>query len=302
MFTPTQKQMMLKLFSMFVVVRGFNLALIVIAQYITAIFIMAPPSQSLSQILLDRSLFALILATVGAIASGYIINNFYDSEKDSINRPHKSTLEQYVSQNTKLILYFIINFIVVVIASYVSFRSVLFFSIYIFAIWFYSHKIKKMPIIGNLVSAILTITPFFAIFLYYKNYSGLIFIFGFYLFLILSMRELVKDLENLKGDFSLEYKTIPVVYGEKIAKIMIVVLVTVNILVTGYLVKSYDLGRMDYFFYGSVSLLCIVTILVFLAKNQRQYVHIHNLLKLLILLGVFSIILLNPMLILSKLL
>ena len=302
MFTPAQKQMMLKLFSMFVVVRGFNLALIVIAQYITAIFIMAPPSQSLSQILLDRSLFALILATVGAIASGYIINNFYDSEKDSINRPHKSTLEQYVSQNTKLLLYFIINFIVVVLASYVSFRSVLFFSIYIFAIWFYSHKIKKMPIIGNLVSAILTITPFFAIFLYYKNYSGLIFIFGFYLFLILSMRELVKDLENLKGDFSLEYKTIPVVYGEKIAKIMIVVLVTVNILVTGYLVKSYDLGRMDYFFYGSVSLLCIVTILVFLAKNQRQYVHIHNLLKLLILLGVFSIILLNPMLILSKLL
>lgn len=302
MFTPAQKQMMLKLFSMFVVVRGFNLALIVIAQYITAIFIMAPPSQSLSQILLDRSLFALILATVGAIASGYIINNFYDSEKDSINRPHKSTLEQYVSQNTKLILYFIINFIVVVIASYVSFRSVLFFSIYIFAIWFYSHKIKKMPIIGNLVSAILTITPFFAIFLYYKNYSGLIFIFGFYLFLILSMRELVKDLENLKGDFSLEYKTIPVVYGEKIAKIMIVVLITVNILVTGYLVKSYDLGRMDYFFYGSVSLLCIVTLLVFLAKNQRQYVHIHNLLKLLILLGVFSIILLNPMLILSKLL
>ena len=302
MFTPAQKQMMLKLFSMFVVVRGFNLALIVIAQYITAIFIMAPSSQSLSQILLDRSLFALILATVGAIASGYIINNFYDSEKDSINRPHKSTLEQYVSQNTKLILYFIINFIVVVIASYVSFRSVLFFSIYIFAIWFYSHKIKKMPIIGNLVSAILTITPFFAIFLYYKNYSGLIFIFGFYLFLILSMRELVKDLENLKGDFSLEYKTIPVVYGEKIAKIMIVVLITVNILVTGFLVKSYDLGRMDYFFYGSVSLLCIVTLLVFLAKNQRQYVHIHNLLKLLILLGVFSIILLNPMLILSKLL
>ena len=133
MFTPIQKQMMLKLFSMFVVVRGFNLALIVIAQYITAVFIMAPPSQSLSEILFDRPLFALIFATVGAIASGYIINNFYDSEKDSINRPRKSTLEQYVSQNTKLVLYFIINFIVVFIASYVSFRSVLFFSIYIFA-------------------------------------------------------------------------------------------------------------------------------------------------------------------------
>ena len=302
MVTPIQKQIILKLFSMFVVVRGFNLALIVIAQYITAVFIMAPSSQSLSEILFDHSLFALILATVGAIGSGYIINNFYDSEKDSINRPRKSTLEQYVSQNTKLILYFIINFIVVIIASYVSFRSVLFFSFYIFSIWFYSHKIKKRPIIGNLISAILTITPFFAIFLYYKNYSGLIFVFGFYLFLILAMRELVKDLENLKGDLTLDYKTVPVVYGEKTAKIMIALLVMMNILVTAYLVSTYDLGKMDYFFYGSMSLLSVVVILIYKAKSQRQFVWVHNLLRLLILLGVFSIVLLNPSLILSKLL
>ena len=159
-----------------------------------------------------------------------------------------------------------------------------------------------MPIIGNLISAILTITPFFAIFLYYKNFSGLIFVFGFYLFLILSMRELVKDLENLKGDLTLDYKTIPVVYGEKTAKIMITFLVMVNVLVTIYLLNTYDLGRMNYFFYGSVSLLFIVVFLVVLSKSQRQYVRIHNLLKLLILLGVFSITLLNPSLILSKLL
>jgi 4-hydroxybenzoate polyprenyltransferase len=301
MFTPIQKQVMLKLFSMFVVVRGFNLVLIVFAQYITAIFIMAP-NQSLSEVIFDRPLFALILATVGAIASGYIINNFYDTEKDIINRPHQSILEQYVSQNTKLVLYFIINFIVVVVASYVSFRSVLFFSVYIFAIWFYSHKIKKKPIIGNLISAILTITPFFAIFLYYKNYSGLIFVFGFYLFLVLSMRELVKDLENLKGDLTLNYKTIPVVYGEKVAKLMVVILVTINILITWYLLTTFDLGIMDYFFYLSVSLLSVVVVLVFLAQHQQQYMRIHYLLKLLILLGVFSIILLNPSLILSKLL
>ena len=244
----------------------------------------------------------MILATVGAIASGYIINNFYDTEKDVINRPHQSILEQYVSQNTKLILYFIINFIVVIIASYVSFRSVLFFSVYIFAIWFYSHKIKKRPIIGNLISAILTITPFFAIFLYYKNYSGLIFVFGFYLFLVLSMRELVKDLENLKGDLTLNYKTIPVVYGEKIAKIMVVILVTINILVTWYLVSTYDLGKMDYFFYVSISLLSVVVAFLFSAQHQQQYMRIHILLKLLVLLGVFSIILLNPSLILSKIL
>ena len=301
MFTKAQKQLILKLFSLFVVVRGFNLAMILVAQYITAIFIMSP-SQSLSEVLLDRSLFVLIVATVLSIASGYIINNFYDAEKDSINRPQQVTLEKLVSQNTKLMVYFILNLLVVIIASYVSFRAVLFFSVYIFAIWFYSHKIKKRPIIGNLVSAVLTITPFFAIFLYYKNFSSLIFVFGFYLFLILSMRELVKDLSNLKGDLVLNYKTIPVIYGEIYAKFMILFLVLANISVTSFLLLSYDLGRMDSFFYFSIILLFLVLLLLFKAHKYQQYSRIHSLLKLLVLLGVFSIMLLNPSLILSKIL
>ena len=301
MFTKVQKQLILKLFSMFVVVRGFNLAMIVVAQYITAIFIMAP-NQSLSEVLLDRTLFALILASVAAIASGYIINNFYDSEKDSINRPQQVSVEKMVSQNTKLILYFILNISVIIAASYVSFRAVLFFSLYIFAIWFYSHKIKKRPVVGNLTSAILTITPFFAIFLYYKNFSSLIFVFGFYLFLVLSMRELIKDLQNLKGDLLQNYKTIPVVYGEKYAKLMIIVLVVCNVSVTIFLLKSYTLERMDYFFYTSISLLFVVLLLLPKAQSRQQYSRIHILLKLLVLLGVFSIVLLNPSLILSKIL
>ena len=286
---------------MFVVVRGFNLAMIVVAQYITAIFIMAP-NQSLSEVLLDRTLFALILASVAAIASGYIINNFYDSEKDIINRPQQVSVEKMVSQNTKLILYFILNISVIIAASYVSFRAVLFFSVYIFAIWFYSHKIKKRPVVGNLTSAILTITPFFAIFLYYKNFSSLIFVFGFYLFLVLSMRELIKDLQNLKGDLLQNYKTIPVVYGEKYAKLMIIVLVVCNVSVTIFLLKSYALERMDYFFYTSISLLFVVLLLLPKAQSRQQYSRIHILLKLLVLLGVFSIVLLNPSLILSKIL
>ncbi len=286
---------------MFVVVRGFNLAMIVVAQYVTAIFIMAP-NQSLSEVLLDRTLFALILASVAAIASGYIINNFYDSEKDSINRPHQVSVEKMVSQNTKLILYFILNISVIIAASYVSFRAVLFFSLYIFAIWFYSHKIKKRPVVGNLTSAILTITPFFAIFLYYKNFNSLIFVFGFYLFLVLSMRELIKDLQNLKGDLLQNYKTIPVVYGEKYAKLMIIVLVVCNVSVTIFLLKSYALERMDYFFYTSISLLFVVLLLLPKAQSRQQYSRIHILLKLLVLLGVFSIVLLNPSLILSKIL
>ena len=180
--------------------------------FAVSIFILSPNSAVLD-VLLDLYLFAIVLATLGAVASGYIINNFYDQEKDLINRPQKFILDQIVSQQTKLKLYFVLNFLVLLAASAISFRAVLFFVCYIFSIWFYSHKIKKMPIVGNLTSALLSIVPFFAIFLYFQNYNQLIFVFGFYLFLILAMRELVKDLENIKGDLAMNYQTVPVIYG-----------------------------------------------------------------------------------------
>src|SRR6056300_816404 len=166
MLSRRQKYILLKFFSMFSVVRGYNILVIVVAQYLASIYIMAH-DLPLKQVLFDVNLLMLVLSSAATIAGGYIINNFYDSEKDLINRPQKSMLDRLVSQNTKLSFYFVLNFLAVILSSYVSFRAVVFFSVYVFAIWFYSHKLKKMPFIGNLTSAVLTITPFFAVFIYY---------------------------------------------------------------------------------------------------------------------------------------
>ena len=130
--------MLLKFFSMFSVVRGYNILIVIIAQYLTSIYILAY-DWSLRDVIFDLNLFFLVLASAATIAGGYIINNFYDSEKDLINRPIKSMLDVFVSQKTKLSLYFTLNFLAAVMASYVSFRAVVFFSLYIFGIWLYSH-------------------------------------------------------------------------------------------------------------------------------------------------------------------
>ena len=290
---------LLKLLSIFSVVRGYNIALIVLAQYLTSIFILSPNSAVLD-VLLDLYLFAIVLATLGAVASGYIINNFYDQEKDLINRPQKFILDQIVSQQTKLKLYFVLNFLVLLVSSVISFRAVLFFVCYIFSIWFYSHKIKKMPIVGNLTSALLSIVPFFAIFLYFQNYNQLIFVFGFYLFLILAMRELVKDLENIKGDLAMNYQTVPVIYGERSTKLMITVFVFINISISIILVLNFDLGLMDYFFLGSILTLISTLFITWKTSSIKQYHRIHNVLKVLIFLCVLCITLLNPALIINK--
>ena len=150
MLNRKNKLLVMKIVSLFSVVRGYNIPIIIIAQYLSAIFILAPEKRALA-ILLDFNLFLIVFASAITIASGYIINNFYDSRKDLINRPNKSMLDRLVSQKTKLSVYFTLNFIVALMALFVSWRAFLFFSVYIFLIWFYSHKIKKYPIIGNLV-------------------------------------------------------------------------------------------------------------------------------------------------------
>ena len=218
-----QKYVVLKFFSMFSVIRGFNISIVVLAQYFTSIYILAPDTP-LSEIIFDVKLFFIVVASAAAIAGGYIINNFYDSEKDLINRPQKSMLDRLISQKTKLYFYVFLVLIVIISASQVSMRAFIFFSIYVFGIWLYSHKLKKLSIVGNITSAILTITPIFAVFLYYKNFQTVIVFHAIFLFLVISMRELTKDLENIKGDLTLGYKTVPIVYGEKVARIMLTAL------------------------------------------------------------------------------
>jgi len=299
MFSRRQKHILLKFFSMFSVVRGYNILIIVLAQYLTSVYILAH-DKTLKQVLFDINLLMLVLASAATIAAGYIINNFYDSEKDLINRPNKSKLDRLVSQNTKLSFYFVLNFSAVVMASYVSFNAVLFFSFYIFGIWFYSHKLKKLPFIGNLTSAILTILPFFAIFLYYKNFESVIFVHAIFLFLIISMRELTKDLENMKGDLLLNYKTIPIVYGEKASKIMLTVLIALTIIPVYLLLNRFDVGHMYLFFYLSVMLLLIFLLLLWKSKTKTHYLILHNILKFIIVAGVFCIVLINVNVVLNR--
>jgi len=301
MLSRKQKHLLLKFFSMFSVVRGYNILVIVIAQYLTSIYILAH-DKPLKQVLLDLNLLMIVLASSVTIAGGYIINNFYDSEKDLINRPQKSMLDRLVSQNTKLVFYFVLNFIAVIMVSYVSFRAVIFFSAYIFAIWFYSHKLKKLPIVGNLTSAILTITPFFAVFIYYKNFETVIFVHAMFLFLILSMRELTKDLENIKGDLALNYKTIPIVYGEKTSKIMLNILTVLTLIPAYFLIFKFNIGKMNYFFYLSIALLVLFLLLLQKSNNKPHYLILHNILKFIIVAGVFSIVLIDVNLLLNRIL
>ena len=293
MLSRKSKITVMKFISLFSVVRGYNIPVIILAQYLSAMFILAPEKRALS-ILLDINLLIIVFASSITIASGYIINNFYDSKKDLINRPNKSMLDRLVSQKTKLQVYFSLNFIVAMLAIIVSWRAFFFFSTYIFLIWYYSHRIKKYPIIGNLTSAFLSVLPFFAILLYYKNFYEVIFGHAVFLFLLLLIREMIKDLENIKGDLANDYKTIPIIYGEVISKQIITVLSIATIFPIYVLIEIFDVGYMDIYFYSCLIILIFFLKYLWKSNSKQQFILLHNVLKFLIVAGVFSIILINP--------
>jgi 4-hydroxybenzoate polyprenyltransferase len=299
MLNRKQRLLLLKFFSLFSVVRGYNILIIVLAQYLTAVYILAP-ELPVRDVVFDIGLLMLVLASAAAIAGGYIINSFYDSEKDLINRPYKTMLDRLVSQNTKLSAYFVLNFLSVIFASYVSFRAVLFFSLYIFGIWFYSHKLKKYLFIGNLTAAILAVIPFFAVFIYYKNFDLVIFVHATFLFLLISMREVVKDLENLKGDLVQNYLTIPVVYGERVAKQMLTILAVLTLFLAALLIVRFDIGWMWIYFTGSIMAMLVFLVVLWMANSKIHYLGLHVLIKAVIVIGVFSIVLIDVDLLLNR--
>ena len=301
MLTRKNKLLLLKLLSLFSVVRGYNILMIALAQYLASIYILSP-DLPLRKVVFDINLFFIVIASALVIASGYIINNFYDAEKDLINKPKKSMLDRLVSQRFKLTTYFILNFLAVFAASYVSFRAVLFFSAYIFGIWFYSHKLKKVPFIGNFVSATLAIAPFFAVFVYYKNFETVIFVHAIFLFLLILVREMIKDLENMKGDLAQNYRTIPIIYAAKVSKFLIATLILLTLIPSLLLITKFDVGLMNYYFMACIALLILFLALLPKAKTKMHYVWLHNILKFIIIAGVFSILLIDIDLVLNRIL
>lgn len=288
-----------KLFSLVSVIRGYNILVVIVAQYLAAIFIFSD-AKSVKPVVFDWHLLYLVLSTICVIAAGYIINNFYDEKADRINRPLKSDIDSYVKQETKLKLYFLLNFLGVAFGVLVSWRAAIFFAVYIFGIWFYSHKLKKYPLIGVISVTILTLMPFFVVLVHYKNFSKAIFIHALFLSLVIMVRELIKDLQNMKGAIVNNYKTFPVVYGEHKTKQLIIFLLILTLIPVLTLFQHPSIQFMKYYFYLAGIVLVFVGFYLWKATTKKQYSLLHNVLKILLLIGVFSLLFVDKSLVLDK--
>ena len=278
--------------SLLSVTRVYNGFLVILAQYLSAIYIFAR-AEPIERLLRNSELHLIVLASFLVVSAGYLINQYYDLPKDLINKPFKSMIDLQRTPSSLMRWYALLNLVALLLSLFVSLRATLFFLGYLLSIWLYSHRLRRLLIWGTLFSAFLAVSPITALFLYYQYLEWKIIGFALFLFLLLWIIALVKDLENLPGDLAVGLKTLATSWGIEASQRLIRIVLGAEVLLSLCLLYFYDLSLMRYYFFASTLLFALLFVWVRRLKEPKNYSETHWILKLFVLLGTLSILFLD---------
>jgi 4-hydroxybenzoate polyprenyltransferase len=298
-----------------------NLLIIAITQYFIRWFILKPLlGVSGFEVQLGTVQFAcLMLSTVFLAASGYIINDYFDRKIDLVNRPGKVIVGRMISNRYAMLSHIIFSFIGILLGAYVSYSigHLNLAIIFLFAaavLMFYSTTYKRQLLVGNiLISILVGIVPLMVLLFEFPllvqkyklyilatgvNFDFLIFWVGSYAafaFIINLLREVVKDMEDYEGDFIFGRQTIPIVWGMKISKIVVLSLVIITIIPIIFLLIKYlpDKISIIYILLCIIAPLTAIAVGVFRAESKKYYGIISNIIKFVMLTGLLYCPLVN---------
>ncbi len=276
----------LKFIALLSIVRWYNILLTVVAQYLSAYVLLEHDGVSIWGMVSDLKLHAIVLASVFSIAGGFIINDFYDFEKDLINRPDTTLFNDMVRRKTTLNFYILFNTIAIVIAFLASLKIGIFFTLFIFSLWLYSHKLRRLPFIKEFAASVLSITCFFAVLLHFSRFYPFVFIYGAFFMSLVYCRELVKQFINFTGDKALNIQSIPVSLGIDKAKSFTAFMMVLSFLAGLSILFYYGLELGDYFILLAIS--GVVVCIILMQKNRFRT--INTIYKILIVLGILNIL------------
>ncbi|MEQ8522359.1 MAG: geranylgeranylglycerol-phosphate geranylgeranyltransferase [Vicingaceae bacterium] len=271
-------------------IRWYNILLIVIAKYLLSLFVINSPSSILS-VILDYNLILLALSSSFIIAAGYIINGFYDSEKDMINRPEVALFNQLVSKPFRLYCFFGFNAVGVLLGLFISRYVFIFNLLFSAGLWLYSHKFKKVLFLGNISGTLLSIAAIFSICIYYRTITPFIVLYAGFIFLIELTREIVKDMEALKGDMIMGYATIPVELGMKSAKRIVLAIQLLSISIPFFLYSIKGVSFIMLYFLFSAGLIVASMIVLEPAEKKESFSRVNTIYKVILLTGIASVVL-----------
>jgi len=270
--------------------RFFVALLLTFALYVSTFFLFNK-EESLRNFVFDFRVHGIIFCTVLSILAGGIINQFYDREKDEVTKPLRTRIQNFLKQRYFLYAYIGLNLISLTIAVLISPRVFFFFLVYQFIIWFYSHKLSKMLITNNLSFVTLTLYPFFGMLVYYRTLSLVVFLMALFLFLILLIIDITKDILTKNADKIFGYSTIASIWGIKISQIIIMAISLLLMMVSLFIVSADGLhGVLNFYFILGLFVFVSVVILIF-SKVKKRYFFALNILRLWLFVGILAMLL-----------
>jgi 4-hydroxybenzoate polyprenyltransferase len=190
----------------------------------------------------DLHWFLLALATVLIAASGNVVNDIFDQNIDFHNRPDRIIVGNSISEEKAWNFYYGLGSVGLGLGMYLcwdlgNLSNSLIFMLSAGGLYFYSYSYKRQFLIGNLVVAFLAgIVPFLPLYIQMMctqnpwmelPWAPVLVALAFFSFLTTLIREIIKDMEDLKGDQLLKCRTIPIVLGVNVTKAIVILLLMV---------------------------------------------------------------------------
>jgi 4-hydroxybenzoate polyprenyltransferase len=296
----------------FKLIRVGNLLIIAITQLCMKYLVFAPLNEYSG---FTPALFSIsLLSTLLIAAAGYIINDYFDVKTDKINHPETVVVDVSIKRRWAMALHIIFNAIGLVLGLYLaikchSLKLATFQILSILLLWFYSTHFKKQLLVGNVVVSLLTAAIPVMPMVYDYYLSGgmnpvIIFAFGHFLqtlsfivigysafaFLTSFAREVIKDMEDYKGDIQTGCKTMPIVWGMITSKVVtfFLIIITIGLLLLAS-IKFYKEQQYIavYYILGLVVLpLILLIIQTIRAQTSKDFKMASLLLKFIMLFGI----------------
>ncbi len=262
--------------------RFWNLLIIGLAQYFTAIFLIS------SGITLDIRLLLLSSSTILVAAAGYIINDYYDVKIDLINKPDRVVIGKSVPRRYALFFHTLLSVFGVAAGFVLDWKIGVVNAACAFLLWLYSNALKRQPFIGNFVVALLTGLSIFMVNMLYPPVLVLAMIYSLFAFFITLIREIIKDLEDLKGDDTFGCKTLPIVWGIRRTKSFIYFLVILFSVTVITLHRGYASLPMQFFAWSLFLPLVVMVGWLVRADTRKDFYQLSQFCKIIMLAGILS--------------
>lgn len=267
--------------------RFWNLIIIGMAQYFTAIFLID------TNLLVDWRLFVLASSTAIIAGAGYIINDYYDIKIDLINKPDRVVIGKDIARRYALLFHSVLSFLGVVIGFLLGWRLGLIHIFSSFILWWYSNSLKRQPFVGNFMVALLTGLSILLINVLYDLSNSFVIIYSLFAFFMTLVREIIKDMEDLKGDNTFGCKTLPIIWGIRKTKGMVYFLLA---LFSGLVILLNAIYTQMPFYYFLVFLFLPLGLFLFglvQADTKRDFHTLSQWCKVIMILGIISMAFVN---------